>query len=630
MKKLINALILLAFISIFAPAAYSEVTAEECAEDVDCVNYYSELGNKNFEILREIRNNYVDEIKFETLIGAFRKGGIKEVFSLLDPHSKYVAAEERAREEEATKPFGGVGMKLGEINKKIVVEKLVENGPAMKSGKIKKGDIILAVGEKRNNDMLFKSTEGVSGDTVVGWIRGEVGKDVVLKLRREGAEPAEFIVILRRELIQPDHFVSKVFGNAGYMLLPKFRSGASREIDRAIARFPENVKGHVLDLRENPGGTLEEANRVSAIFLDRTKLIEKIVERGGPEEYFAGEYRLFFQKQVTSPLVVLVDEFSASASEIVAAALQDHERAVIIGTPTFGKALVQNAYGYYAYSDDEYFGRYWADLLQGDSFFLTTGRIYRPNGRTLQGKGLVPDIVVVNGGGDDIEKMMLERAISERTLQGHLRGEEEGALTPDEKAKLDILKEDRQLYVALEVIKIMSAKENRSANVGNFYELTFVASSEELNIALKKGDGLRGLAVRSEFYDAGNVEMQRKIDDLVKSIQNELRPIFVYGPYVKLEIFEKWFYSKEKQKPIVKKENFKCKPTAAGVFSTVPIDEKLVEKIVELAGQWTGANFAMCDDDETYKSEKDFRDRIDNFWRETKQSLKEEGWATLN
>lgn len=162
------------------------------------------------------------------------------------------------------------------------------------------------------------------------------------------------------------------------------------------------------------------------------------------------------------------------------------------------------------------------------------------------------------------------------------------------------------------------------------YELTFVISADELNVALKKGDALRGLAVRSEFYDAANAETKRKIDDLVTSIQNELRPIFVYGHGIKLEVFEKWFYSKEKQIPIVKKRNFKCEPTAAGVFSTVPIDEKLVEKRVELAGGWTGANFVMCDDYDGAKSEKDFRDRIDGFWRETKQSLKEEGWATLN
>lgn len=618
MKKLLKILILLALISIFAPAVYSEVTAEECAEDVDCVNYYSELGNKNFEILREIRDRYVEKIEFRVLVDAFRKGGIKQVFSLLDPHSKYVTAEERAMREEAAQPFGGVGMKLGKINKKIVVDKLVENGPALKSGKIQKGDIILAVGEKKNNDIVFKSTDGVSGDTVVGWIRGEVGKDVVLKLRREGAEPAEFIVILRRELIRPAHFVSKIFGDVGYMLLPTFERGASSEVYKAIAQFPGNVKGHVLDLRENPGGLLYEANRVSAIFLDKTKLIETIAGRAKkPEQYFADDYRLFLKAQVKLPLVVLVDEFSASASEIVAAAFQDHGRAVIIGMPTFGKALVQTTYGY-----DENFDIYWAELLQGDYFSLTTGRIYRPNGRTLQGKGVVPDIIVVNGGGDDIAKMILERAISERTLQGHLKGEEEGVLTSDEKTKLDILKEDRQLYVALEVLKIMSRKENRSVDAGNFYELTFVASSEELGIAFKKGEALKGLAVRSEFYDAGNVEMKRKIDDLVKSIQNELRPVFVYGPGMKLEILETW-YAKTKGQ-------FQCKPTAAGVFSTVPIDEKLVEKIVELTGGWTGANFAMCDSYDGAESEKDFRDRIDGFWRETKRNLKEEGWATLN
>src|SRR3989338_7311137 len=139
------------------------------------------------------------------------------------------------------------------------------------------------------------------------------------------------------------------------------------------------------------------------------------------------------------------------------------------------------------------------------------------------------------------------------------------------------------------------------------YELTFVASAEDLAAALAKGDALRGFAVRSEFYDGSGEKSRKEIDKLVLSIQNNLRPIFIYGPGARLEILEAWY-------PKVK-GFFKCKPTAAGVFSTIPINEKLVEEVVESAGGWTGANFLICDPYEGATSEKDFRDRIDGFWR---------------
>lgn len=156
----------------------------------------------------------------------------------------------------------------------------------------------------------------------------------------------------------------------------------------------------------------------------------------------------------------------------------------------------------------------------------------------------------------------------------------------------------------------------------NVYEMTFVASVEELETALKQGDALRGFAVRSEFYDASDRATKEKIDNLVGSIQNSLRPVFIYGPAAKLEILEAW-YPKAKG-------YFRCKATMAGIFSTIPIDEALVAEIVESAGGWTGVNFLICDSYDGLQSEKDFRDRIDSFWREERQSLKNKGWATLN
>lgn len=444
MKKPTQALILLLFILFFGTITHSEVTAEKCQQDPDCVKFYSELGNKNFEILREIRDHYVEEIGFEKLMDAFRKSGINQVFSLLDPHSEYITTPQIDKKEEAHQPFGGVGIEMMKINGKIVIIGLVKDKPAMKSEKIRKGDIILAVGNK--------SVEGIPKNTVSEWIRGEVGQEVILKFFRQGPPSIEFTVALTRELIEVNSLTSKIIGNVGYIKPREFEAGVSDKIREKNSDFPPNIIGLILDLRRNPGGSLKEALRVSAIFLERKQYIGKVIQRKRVEQFFAAGSRPEESERISLPLVVLVDALSASASEIVASALQDNRRAIIVGMPTFGKALSQTTYGYYEIDE------YWKEILQGDYFMLTTGRIYRPNGLTLQGKGVIPDIIISDGEGEDIEKIMSQPVISERVLMGHLKGEAESTLTSDEKNQLNLLKEDRQLYVALQILKILSEK----------------------------------------------------------------------------------------------------------------------------------------------------------------------------
>ncbi|KKU05060.1 MAG: Carboxyl-terminal protease [Parcubacteria group bacterium GW2011_GWA2_45_30] len=445
MKQLLQAPFLLIFILIFAPYAHSEVTAEKCQKDPDCVNYYGELGNKNFEVLKEIRDRYVEEVSFEKLVAAFRQGGMARVFSLLDYHSEYVMAAQKDKKNKAYKPFGGIGIEMGEINQKITIFGLIRNGPAIKSGKIKRGDIILAVEDK--------STKGISKDEVNKLIRGKVGQDVVLTLLREGPPPLEFTITLTRELIDDNILTSDVIGNIGYIKLRQFEKGMSAKMREIISDFPANTVGLILDLRKNLGGALTEAFRVSALFLEREQFIGKIVQRKRIIQNFAAGSRPEESERITLPLVILVDSLSASASEIVASTLQDNNRAVIIGMPTFGKATSQSLYGYY--ENDEY----WKGVLQGDYFAITDGLIYRPNGKTLQGKGLIPDIIIASGEGEDVEKIMSEEIVSERITPGHLKGEEESTLTPDEKMRFELLKEDRQLYASFEFLRILNRRQ---------------------------------------------------------------------------------------------------------------------------------------------------------------------------
>lgn len=154
----------------------------------------------------------------------------------------------------------------------------------------------------------------------------------------------------------------------------------------------------------------------------------------------------------------------------------------------------------------------------------------------------------------------------------------------------------------------------------NHYELTFVNSDKELDTALNKGEALKGLAVRNEFYNTLDQKTKEKIDNLVTSIKNSLRPIFIYGSPMRLEILESWFPQTEGY--------IRCKQTVAGVFSTLPVNDELQN--FSGKGYLPGATIIMCDLDDTTKSEQEFRDHISNFWIVEKQNLKEEGYATLN
>ncbi|KKU05061.1 MAG: hypothetical protein UX07_C0022G0005 [Parcubacteria group bacterium GW2011_GWA2_45_30] len=152
------------------------------------------------------------------------------------------------------------------------------------------------------------------------------------------------------------------------------------------------------------------------------------------------------------------------------------------------------------------------------------------------------------------------------------------------------------------------------------YELTFVASNEEVDIALNKSEALRGLAVRNEFYDAADQKTKEKMDNLVNSIKNNLQPIFIYGQSLRLEILESWFPQA--------KGYFRCQPTMAGAFSTLPVNEELQNSTED--GYLPGKTFLMCDPDDTAKSEQEFREYISAFWLTEKQDIREEGYATLN
>lgn len=444
-RVLVNAalfIIIFAFPFFFSLPARAAISEEACLKDRDCVAYYKELGD-DFEILRLLRNNYVDELNFSDLVGIYRKSGIKGVFSSLDPHSAFYTAEEA--EKEAAKrpnvPFGGIGMVVREDDKKIVVAEIIDGGPASKSD-LKEGDVIAEI-----CTTICKAISGLKGEEAVLLIRGEPGTEVTLKLERNGVDHL-IVVTLKRAIIKTENVTAKVFKEYGYLKLNIFEGNSQDAVYLAILNFKAaGLKGIVFDMRGNPGGLLTEARMISALFLDDDKLIDKIKTRKGIETGVSAYFKSFLKSTTVFPMVVLVNGGSASGSEIFAAAMQDHGRAVIIGTPTFGKASMQSVYG--SIKND-----YWNVLAKGGYFKFTTGRIYRPNGRSLQGKGIIPDFIVSQKSSAEVEKMM--EGAFEKKLAKHLSGDEEGVVTAEEESKINLLKRDYQLEVGLEILKVIN------------------------------------------------------------------------------------------------------------------------------------------------------------------------------
>jgi len=328
----------------------------------------------------------------------------------LDPHSAYLTPELYKELQVDTKgSFGGLGIEITIRDEMLTIIAPIEDTPAFKAG-VKPGDQIIKI----NGEL----TKGMSLMKAVSMMRGPKGSAVALTLRREDL-PEPFDVSIMREIIRVKSVKdAKLYENKyGYVRVAQFQEGTSRELTEALHRLDQQAGGHIegeiLDLRHNPGGLLNEAVKVSDLFLDAGLIV--YTEGRGENQ----KQRFLAHNEGTEPnrpMVVLVDEGSASASEIVAGALQDHKRAVIVGTTTFGKGSVQTI----------------LPLDHESALRLTTARYYTPAGRSIQAKGIEPDVVVERvvrvakaslgggaGGGFSVR---------EHDLRGHMKnnkGEEE-------------------------------------------------------------------------------------------------------------------------------------------------------------------------------------------------------------
>ena len=316
------------------------------------------------EVLSQVQKNYVEATETKKLI----HGAVRGMLATLDPHSSYMTPDMYKEMQVETKgEFGGLGIQIGVKNHRVTVIAPIEDTPAFKAG-IQAGDVITKVDDKATKDMTLMES--------VHLMRGPKGTKVTLTIEREGADaPLAFELI--RDTIKIQSVRSKVLEDRiGYVRITQFQESTPKDLSRELAALrDQDIQALILDLRNNPGGLLTAAVGVSERFLETDKLVVSIKGRNGKED----EYRARLKDEIYSyPMMVLVNQGSASASEIVAAAMQDWGKAVIIGTTTFGKGSVQTI----------------LPLSDGSGLRLTTAKYYTPRGESIHKVGVKPDIVV--------------------------------------------------------------------------------------------------------------------------------------------------------------------------------------------------------------------------------------------
>jgi carboxyl-terminal processing protease len=349
------------------------------------------------DVFERVRAQYVEEITDEELI----ETAVQGMLSSLDPHSSYLDADGFQDMQVQTRgEFGGLGIEVTMENGFVKVVSPIDDTPAFKAG-VKSGDFITHLDEE--------PVLGLSLSEAVDKMRGKVGEPIHIRIVREGADEVLNVKIIR-DIIKIKSVRSHVEDNdIGYIRITTFNQNTTPGLEQAIkdikAEASNNLKGYVLDLRNNPGGLLDQAISVSDAFLDKGEIVST---RGRNDNDTKRDNATKGDLTDGKPMIVLINGGSASASEIVAGALQDHRRAIILGTQSFGKGSVQTI----------------IPLPGHGAMRLTTARYYTPSGRSIQAEGVEPDIIVEEA---KIEQVKARK----RTREGDLRG----ALDNDSKVK---------------------------------------------------------------------------------------------------------------------------------------------------------------------------------------------------
>ena len=418
-KRFLATLLPLALLA--APLPLAAQTANSVADDLPLEEIQTFA-----EVFERIKRAYVEEVDDRTLLRNAMRGMLSE----LDPHSAYLDANEYQSLRESTQgEFGGIGIEVGTENGQLMVITPIDDTPASRAGLLSR-DIIIAIDGT--------PTDNLSLQEAVNLMRGEPGSQLRLSILRAGEDSPRDLT-LTREIIRSESVRHEILEPGyGYLRISQFQSRTPEQALRALERMAREqpLEGLILDLRNNPGGVLQAAVGVADLFLDSGLIVYTEGRLSDTEMSFSASPDTPARDV---PLVVLINSGSASAAEIVAGALQDQRRGVIMGTESFGKGSVQQI----------------MPLGNGEGLKLTTALYYTPNGRSIQAQGIEPDVEVVRG---RLEVAESRRELREADLEGHLGSQNQ----PRERAAMSQrLRDDYQLSEALNLLKALNVVDRR-------------------------------------------------------------------------------------------------------------------------------------------------------------------------
>jgi carboxyl-terminal processing protease len=444
----LSAPLLLAFTLVLSPASFGQsdpdagdtdkLGVSEITQAQETLDPETEIGGLALKELRSfvtalghIRNAYVEEVDDKTLL----QNAIKGMLSELDPHSNYLEPQSfEDLQVSANGAFGGLGLEVGMEDGFVKVIAPIDDTPAQKAG-IESGDLIIKIDNQ--------PVKGLSLGEAVKMMRGLKGSPIDLTIARQGVPQPIELTLIRDEIAVVSVRSRIIDDSFAYLRIAQFQANTGADLKKALVKLESknDLKGIVLDLRNNPGGVLQAAVEVTDTFIDEGL----IVYTEGRIRESASRFKAVPGDNTSNlPLIVLINGGSASASEIVAGALQDHKRAIILGTTSFGKGSVQTV----------------IQLSESHGMKLTTARYFTPSGRSIQAQGIVPDIIVERA---KITKIKPGSQISEADLHGHLEsGSKAGSKSSrssnnsnnatDEDDE-ELVTNDNQLYEALTLLK---------------------------------------------------------------------------------------------------------------------------------------------------------------------------------
>ncbi len=429
-----QALLLALLFGLSPIASFAQSAAGEDADNAQALPLPLNEVRIFAEVLNRIRSAYVEPIDDKTLL----ENAVKGMLAGIDPHSSYLANDDfEDLQENTTGEFGGLGVEVGVNNGFITIISPVDGSPADIAG-IRAGDVVIKIDNTPTTETTIEDSMAL--------MRGAPGTEVVLTILREGLDEAIDITVTR-DIIRARSVRSRYLEPGfAYLRISQFVTGTGAEVVSALENFQRNdteLEGIILDLRNNPGGVLQAAVDVVDAFISEGLIV---YTEGREESAFTRYEATPDDPSRGVPLIVLLNGGSASASEVVAGALQDHNRAVIMGTQSFGKGSVQTV----------------LPLTNERAIKLTTALYYTPNGRSIQARGITPNIIVRQGRVTDVPDNPAN--YREEDLAGHLENSDEPELSPE---SIDISGErvivgDYQLNQALSILKGLALLRSRS------------------------------------------------------------------------------------------------------------------------------------------------------------------------